>query len=115
MWGHKTGVFSSNPTRATIKTPLVRNATGNHLIKSTSLENTKMPTSGFCYALYTRHAPSDFVNLPPSGDSPILRLAKFCQQCNYAKIKAMNGRFLYFYETLCHHMKPNFVVLIFIN
>ena len=29
---------------------LVRKATGNHLIKSTSLEKTQNPVSGFCYA-----------------------------------------------------------------
>ena len=31
------GVVSSSPTPVTFKTPLVRKATGNHLIKSTSL------------------------------------------------------------------------------
>ena len=36
---HNTGVVSSNPAPATIKAPLVRKATGNHLMNSTSLEN----------------------------------------------------------------------------
>ena len=47
--GHNTGDVSMNHTRVTIKTPLVRKATGNHLIKSTSLEKAQSPVSGFCY------------------------------------------------------------------
>ena len=35
---HKAGVGSSIPAYVTMKTPLVWKATGNHLIKSTSLE-----------------------------------------------------------------------------
>ena len=35
---YNTGVLSSNPTRVAIKIPLVRKATGSHLIKPTSLE-----------------------------------------------------------------------------
>ena len=38
MQTQTTGVGSSNPTRVTIRTPLVTKAIGNHLIKSTSLE-----------------------------------------------------------------------------
>ena len=38
---YNTGVVSSNPTRVTIKTPLARKATGNHLIKSTFLGETQ--------------------------------------------------------------------------
>ena len=41
MRTHKTGVVSSNPTRVTIKAPLMRKATGNHLIESTFLEKTQ--------------------------------------------------------------------------
>ena len=44
-----TGVVSSNPARVTIKTPLARKSTGNHLIKSTSLEKAQSPVSGFCH------------------------------------------------------------------
>ena len=33
-----------------MKLLLVRKATGNHLIKSTSLEKAQSPVSGFCYA-----------------------------------------------------------------
>ena len=47
---HNTGVLSSNPTRVTIEMPLVRQATGNHLIKSTFRKKTQSPVSGFCYA-----------------------------------------------------------------
>ena len=43
------GFVSSIPARVTIKAPLVRKATGNHLVKSTSLEKTRSPVSGFCY------------------------------------------------------------------
>ena len=35
--------------RRTMKTPLVRKATGNHPVKSISLETTHSPVSGFCY------------------------------------------------------------------
>ena len=41
VYTHCAGVLSSNPVRVTMKTPLVRKATGNHLVKSTSLECTK--------------------------------------------------------------------------
>ena len=44
----KHGVVSSNPARVTIKTPLVRKATGKDLMKSTSLEKTQSPVNGFC-------------------------------------------------------------------
>ena len=47
---HNNEVGSSSPTRGAMKTPLVMEATGNHLIKSTSIENTQGPVSGFCYA-----------------------------------------------------------------
>ena len=50
MRNHDTRVVSSSPTRVTIKTPLVRKVTGNHLIKPTSLEKDQRPVSGFCYA-----------------------------------------------------------------
>ena len=33
-----------------LKTPLARKATGNHLMRSTSLGKTQSPVSGFCYA-----------------------------------------------------------------
>ena len=49
MWTHKTEVVSLNPTRVTIKALLLGKATGRHLIKSTSLEKTQIPVSGFCY------------------------------------------------------------------
>ena len=35
---HNTGFVSSNPKRVTMKMPLVRKVTVNHLMKSTSLE-----------------------------------------------------------------------------
>ena len=38
MWTQNTGIVSSNPARVPIKTPLLRKATGNHFIKSISLE-----------------------------------------------------------------------------
>ena len=38
MRTHNTGVVSSNPALVTRKMPSMRKATGNHLIKSTSLE-----------------------------------------------------------------------------
>ena len=38
MRTHNTGVVSSIPPCVTFKTPLVRKATGNHLMKSISLE-----------------------------------------------------------------------------
>ena len=50
MQTHNTRVVSSNPTRVTIKAPLVRKANGNHLIKSTSLDKSESPVSGFCLA-----------------------------------------------------------------
>ena len=50
MWTRNTGVVSSIPSCATFKPPLVRKATENHLIKSTSLEKPQSPVSGFCYA-----------------------------------------------------------------
>ena len=43
-------VVSSNPANVPIKTQLMRKAVGNHLINSTSLENTQILASGFCYA-----------------------------------------------------------------
>ena len=46
---HNVEVVSSNPARVTIKTPLARNATGNHLTKSTSLEKHQRTSSGFFY------------------------------------------------------------------
>ena len=50
MRTHNTGVVSSIPPCVTFKMSLVRKATENHLIKSTSLEGTKRPVSGFSYA-----------------------------------------------------------------
>ena len=50
MQTHNTGVASSIPPCVTFKTPFVRKATGNHLIKLTSQENTQSAVSGFCYA-----------------------------------------------------------------
>ena len=38
MQTHNTGVVSSIPPCVTFKTPLVRKATGNHLMSSTSLK-----------------------------------------------------------------------------
>ena len=38
MRNHNAGVVSSNPARVTIKARLLRNATANHLTKSTHLE-----------------------------------------------------------------------------
>ena len=46
MGTHNTGVVGSNPTRVTVKTQFVIKATGNHLIKSTSLEETQSSVSG---------------------------------------------------------------------
>ena len=46
MWTYNTGAASSNPTFVT-KTPLVRKATGNHFIKSTSLEKNSEPCLWF--------------------------------------------------------------------
>ena len=46
-----TGVVSSIPLCVTFKTPLVRKATGNQLMDYTSLEKTRSPVSGLCYAL----------------------------------------------------------------
>ena len=50
MQTHNIGVVSSIPPCVIFKTPLVRKATGNHLMNSTSLEKTQSPVSGFCYA-----------------------------------------------------------------
>ena len=50
MWTHNTGIVSWIPPCVTFKTPLVMKAMGNHLMNSTSLENTQSPVSGFCYA-----------------------------------------------------------------
>ena len=47
---HNTGVVSSIPPCVTFKKPLVRRATGNYLMNSTSLEKTQSPVSCFCYA-----------------------------------------------------------------
>ena len=47
---HNTGVVSSITPCVTFKTPLARKAAGNHLMNSTSLEQTHSPISGFCYA-----------------------------------------------------------------
>ena len=44
------GVVISNATRVTMKTQLMRKATGNHLMKPTSLENAPSRVSGFYYA-----------------------------------------------------------------
>ena len=43
MRTHNTGVVSSMPPCVTFKTPLARKVTGNHLLKSTSLEKTHNP------------------------------------------------------------------------
>ena len=50
MWAHNIGTVSSIPPCITIKTLLFWKATGNHLIKSTSLEKTQSPVSGCCCA-----------------------------------------------------------------
>ena len=42
MWTDNTAVVSSIHPCVTIKAPLVRKATGNHLIKSTSLEKLRV-------------------------------------------------------------------------
>ena len=47
MGTRNAGVVSSNPTRVTNETPLVRKAMGNHVIKSTSVEKAQSPVSGF--------------------------------------------------------------------
>ena len=39
----------SIPPCVAFKTPLVRKATGNHFMNSTTLEKTQSPVSGFCY------------------------------------------------------------------
>ena len=46
---YSAGDVSSNPAHATMETPLVGKATGNHLIKFTSLGRTQHLVSGFCY------------------------------------------------------------------
>ena len=50
MQTHDTGLVSPIPPCVTIKTPLARKATGYHFMKSTSLEETQSPVSGFCCA-----------------------------------------------------------------
>ena len=50
MWTHNTGVVRLIPPCVTLKTSLVRKATGKRLMNSTSLEKTQSPVSGFCYA-----------------------------------------------------------------
>ena len=50
MWTHNAGVASSIPSCVTIEMSLARKVMESHLIKSTSLENTQTPVSGFCYA-----------------------------------------------------------------
>ena len=52
---HNTGVVSSNPARVTMKTPLARKTTGNHLIKPTALEKIQSPVSGLCYGRNQTH------------------------------------------------------------
>ena len=42
---HNTRVVSSKPARVTMKTSLARNATGNHIIKFTSLEKLRVLSS----------------------------------------------------------------------
>ena len=44
---HNTGIIGLNPPRVTMKTPLVRKATGNHLMNSTSLEKNSEPCIWF--------------------------------------------------------------------
>ena len=48
-WTHNTGFVSTIPLCVT-KAPLVTKATGNHSIKSSSLEKTQCPVSGCYYA-----------------------------------------------------------------
>ena len=50
MPSHNTGVVGSIHPCVTFKAPLVRKATGNHLVNSSSLEEIQSPVSGFCYA-----------------------------------------------------------------
>ena len=50
METHNTGVGSLIPPCVTMKTPSVRKATGDQLIKSYSLEATQSPVTGFFYA-----------------------------------------------------------------
>ena len=57
--------MSSNPARVTIKIPLAREATGNHLIQFTSLKNTQSPVSGLCYA---RNRVCDAVYVDEKGE-----------------------------------------------
>ena len=45
---HNTEVVGLNPARVIIRAPLAKKATRNHLIRSTSLEKTHSPVSGFC-------------------------------------------------------------------
>ena len=42
--------MSSSPTRVTMKMPLARKATGNHLVNYASLEKAQGSVSGFCYS-----------------------------------------------------------------
>ena len=50
MQTYNTGLVSSVPPCVTIKSPFVRKGMGDHLIKSSSLEKSQSPVSGFCYA-----------------------------------------------------------------
>ena len=50
MRTRNTAVVGSIPPCVTFKIPLVRKATGNRLMNSTSLEKTQGPVSGFCSA-----------------------------------------------------------------
>ena len=62
--------MSSNPAHVTSKTPLVREATGNHRMNSTSLGKTQGPVSGLCYA---RNRVSNVVNFKKSTSLEKLR------------------------------------------
>lgn len=50
VWTVNTGVVSLNPPFVAMKIPLVREAIGNHFIKSTPLVKAQGPVSDFCYA-----------------------------------------------------------------
>ena len=54
---HITGVVSSNPISVTMKAPLVRKVTGNHLIESTSQEKNLEP-----YLWFLLHSKSSMLN-----------------------------------------------------
>ena len=43
VWNCNAGILSLNPARFAIKVPMVRKATGNHLVKPTSLGETQSP------------------------------------------------------------------------